>query len=68
MKTRIEINPNILVGKPVIAGTRVPVYLILNLLASGYNIPRIIEAYPGLTKEDIRAALEYAERAPRGPF
>lgn len=60
MKSRIEVNPDILLGKPVIAGTRIPVYLILNLLASGYDSKRIIEAYPGLTEEDIRAALEYA--------
>jgi len=62
MKSRIEVNPNILLGKPVIAGTRIPVYLILNLLASGYDSRRIMEAYPGLTEEDIRAALEYAEQ------
>jgi uncharacterized protein (DUF433 family) len=62
MKSRIEVNPNILLGKPVIAGTRIPVYLILNLLASGYDSRRIMEAYPGLTEDDIRAALEYAEQ------
>lgn len=60
-KNRIEINPNILVGKPVIKGTRIPVYLILNLLAHGYTFERIIKAYPKLTKEDVKAALEYAE-------
>jgi uncharacterized protein (DUF433 family) len=59
---RIEVNPDILMGKPVIAGTRIPVYLILNLLASGYDRDRIIEAYPGLTLEDIQAALQYAEQ------
>lgn len=53
---RIEVNPEILLGKPVIAGTRIPVYLILNLLASGYTVKRIIEAYPSLTREDIAAA------------
>jgi uncharacterized protein (DUF433 family) len=62
---RIEINPDILMGKPVIAGTRIPVYLILNLLASGYDEDRIIEAYPSLTPEDIRAALSYAEQRMR---
>jgi uncharacterized protein (DUF433 family) len=62
LSERIEVNPNILLGKPVIAGTRIPVYLILNLLASGYDQGRIIEAYPGLTLEDIRAALQYAEQ------
>jgi uncharacterized protein (DUF433 family) len=59
---RIEVNPDILMGKPVIAGTRIPVYLVLNLLASGYDEERIIEAYPDVTREDIRAALSYAEQ------
>jgi uncharacterized protein (DUF433 family) len=62
---RIEVNPDILMGKPVIAGTRIPVYLILNLLASGYTQERILEAYPGLALEDIRAALQYAEQRMR---
>jgi uncharacterized protein (DUF433 family) len=62
---RIEINPDILIGKPVIAGTRIPVYLILNLLASGYDEARILEAYPDLTREDIRSALSYAEQRMR---
>ena len=60
MKARIEVNPNILPGKPVIAGTRVPVYLILNLLACGYSYERVVQAYAGLVREDIEAALEYA--------
>ncbi|MGC9024991.1 MAG: DUF433 domain-containing protein [Chloroflexia bacterium] len=59
---RITVDPNILLGKPVITGTRIPVYLILNLLAAGYTPQRITEAYPGLTVDDIRAALEYAEQ------
>ena len=59
---RITVDPNILLGKPVIAGTRIPVYLVLNLLASGYTTERVVEAYPGLTEEDIRAALEYADQ------
>ena len=63
--SRIEVNPDILMGKPVIAGTRIPVYLILNLLASGYTPERILEAYPGLAREDIRAALQYAEQRMR---
>ena len=65
LSERIEVNPNILMGKSVIAGTRIPVYLILNLLASEYDHGRIIEAYPGLTLEDIRAALQYAEQRMR---
>jgi len=65
MARRIEVNPEIMVGKPTIKGTRIPIYLILNLVAHGYNFERIIKAYPELTKEDIKAALEYAEKAVR---
>jgi uncharacterized protein (DUF433 family) len=57
---RIEVNPKILGGKPVIKGTRIPVYLILELLSAGYNFKRIIKAYPSLTEEDIKAAVNYA--------
>ncbi len=59
---KIEVNPKILVGKPVIAGTRIPVHLILNLLAHGYDFERIIQAYPILEKADIKAAVGYAEK------
>ena len=55
---KIEVNPEILVGKPVIAGTRIPVYLILNLLAHGYDFERIVQAYPILEKADIKAVIE----------
>lgn len=65
MNKHIEINPKIMVGKPVIRGTRIPVYLILNLIAHGYDFERIIKAYPELTKNDIRAALEYAANITR---
>lgn len=61
MKKPIEVNPKIMCGKPVIKGTRIPVYLILNLIKAGYDFKRIIKAYPQLTKEDIKAALTYAE-------
>jgi uncharacterized protein (DUF433 family) len=57
---RIEINPKILGGKPVIKGTRIPVYLILELLSAGYDFKRIAKAYPSLTEEDIKAAVDYA--------
>lgn len=57
---RIVVDPEILLGKPVIAGTRIPVYLVLNLLANGYTFERIVQAYPGVTFEDIKAAIEYA--------
>lgn len=61
MDKNIVVNPKIMCGKPVIKGTRIPVYLILNLLAAGYTFDRIIKAYPQLTKRDIKAALEYAQ-------
>ena len=60
MSEHIEVNPKILGGKPVIKGTRIPVYLILELLSAGYDFKRIIKAYPTLTEVDIRAAVDYA--------
>ncbi len=59
MKERIEINPNICHGKPVIKGTRVMVSNILSSLAAGQSIEQILEDYPNITKDDIRAALEF---------
>ena len=64
--THIEINPKILCGKPVIKGTRIPVYLILELLAAGYDFERIMEAYPDLKREDIEEAIEYASGVVKG--
>ncbi|MDQ3043738.1 MAG: DUF433 domain-containing protein [Chloroflexota bacterium] len=57
---RIVVDPRILVGKPVIKGTRIPVSLILNLMAHGGTFNEIIEDYPILTLDDIRAAILYA--------
>ena len=59
---RIEINPEIMVGKPVIKGTRLTVEFILNLLAKGATIEEILDEYEGLTKEDILACLLFASR------
>ncbi len=58
----IEINPRILLGKPIIRGTRIPLELIIKLVAQGWKDKDIIKEYPSLTKEDIRAALFYAEK------
>lgn len=65
MNNRIEINPKIMMGRPVIKGTRIPVYVILNFLAEGYNFDEIIKEYPDLNQKDILAALEYARRLRR---
>jgi len=59
---RITINPQILKGKPIIKGTRIPVYLILELLAAGMNTKDILKEYPELTEGDIKAALQYASK------
>jgi uncharacterized protein (DUF433 family) len=53
-------TPNVLCGKPVIAGTRISVELILEKLASGQTIEQILEDYPHLTEEAIRAAIAFA--------
>ena len=56
---RIVVDPDILVGKPVIKGTRVPVYLIVELVANGMTAKQIIKEYPQLKEEDVKAALLY---------
>jgi uncharacterized protein (DUF433 family) len=57
---RIEINPAICGGKPVIRGTRIMVRNILGMVAGGYAVDRILSSYPDLTAEDVTAALQYA--------
>ncbi len=58
---RIVVNPRILGGKPIIEGTRISVEFILDLLASDVSEEGILEDYPHLTKEDIRACLRYRD-------
>lgn len=60
---RIEIDPAVMLGKPVIRGTRIPVELILRKLADGATEADLLDAYPRLTREDIQAALTYAADA-----
>ncbi len=59
-KNRIELNPKVMFGKPVIKGTRIPVDLVLEKLAFGSNMDEVIIAYPKISKEDIYACLHYA--------
>ena len=58
--TRIQINPKICLGQPVVRGTRITVSIILKLLASGRSIENVIELYPELEVDDIQEAMKYA--------
>lgn len=60
---RIEINPKVMLGKPVIRGTRIPVELLLRKLSEGASVDQLLDAYPRLTREDIQVAIGYV--APR---
>jgi uncharacterized protein (DUF433 family) len=62
---RITINPAVCFGKPTIRGTRIWVSLILDFLASGMSIAEVLEEYPHLTEEDIRAAIAYGAEMSR---
>jgi uncharacterized protein (DUF433 family) len=57
---RIEINAKIMLGKPVIRGTRIPVELIVRKMAEGADEKAVLQAYPTLTSTDVHAALRYA--------
>lgn len=68
MKTKKELivsDPSVMMGKPVIAGTRITVELILEKLAAGENIEQLLNAHPRLTKEAIQKALAFAARVLR---
>ncbi len=57
---RVELDPRVCAGTPVIRGTRIPIAVILDQLAGGESWESVIENYPALTAEDIQAALVYA--------
>ena len=59
-QSRITIDPNILVGKPTIKGTRLAVEFIIDLLAQGWTTEEVLRNYPGIAIEDIQACLSYA--------
>lgn len=63
---RIVVNPKIMVGKPVIKGTRVAVYEIVNRVAQGWTFQEILEDFPRITEDDIKAALMYAGKLVEG--
>jgi uncharacterized protein (DUF433 family) len=60
LQERIEVDPEVMLGKPVIRGTRIPVELLVRKLGEGATEADLLDAYPRLTQEDIRAALAYA--------
>ena len=57
---RISINPNVCHGQACIKGTRIPVYLVVKMLANGDTIEELLEDYPSITREDVHACLAYA--------
>lgn len=60
---RIALNPKVMLGKPVIRGTRLTVEFMLNLLARGASVEEILDEYEGLTPEDIQACLLFARES-----
>lgn len=60
LNERIMVDPSVLVGKPVVRGTRLSVEFIIGLMAERWSEADILKAYPGLTVEDIQACLAYA--------
>lgn len=60
---RVVTDPQILAGKPVVRGTRIPVDLVLKRLSQDLDTRTLFEAYPRRTPEDVKACLEYARRA-----
>ncbi|MCL6569178.1 MAG: DUF433 domain-containing protein [Meiothermus silvanus] len=64
-KQLIVSDPNVMMGKPVVAGTRITVELILEKLAAGETIEQILDAHPQLTREAVLAAIEFAKEALR---
>lgn len=59
-RDHIETKPEVLAGKPVVTGTRIPVELVVELLAQDWATEEILEQYPALSREDIQACLHYA--------
>lgn len=65
-KDRIESDPNVLGGKPVIRGTRVSVEQVLQHLVDGWTVPDLLRSYPKIGKDDVIACLQYAEHSIKG--
>lgn len=61
--SRIEIDPEVMLGKPVVRGTRISVEMVLEKLAADIPIEEVLEDYPGLDRRDVLAAIAYARQA-----
>lgn len=59
-RERIAVDPEVMLGKPVISGTRIPVHVVLSLVAGGYGADEVLRDYPDLSRGDVLACLEYA--------
>ena len=59
MSERISIDPNVCHGQACVRGTRIPVHLVLRMLANGDSVEDLLQEYPSLTPEDIRACFDY---------
>lgn len=62
MSERISINPDVCNGRPVVRRTRIAVQTVLEFLAAGDSVEDVLEEYPGLTRADVQACLDYASR------
>ena len=62
MAERIDVHPDICNGRPVIAGTRIPVQTIMEFLGAGDSIDEVLEAYPSLKREDVYACIQFAAK------
>jgi len=67
-RSLIQSDPSVMMGKPVVAGTRITVELLLEKLAAGETIEQILDAHPRLTREAVLAALDFAAKALRADF
>ena len=62
MAERIDVHPDICNGRPMIAGTRIPVQTIMEFLGAGDSIDEVLEAYPSLKREDVYACIQFAAK------
>ncbi len=66
LEEHIVVDPDVMAGKPVVRGTRIPVDAIIRRLAAGLQVSDVLEDYPNLEVEDVKAALEYGARVVSG--